>query len=249
MLTEERYIQILDYLKRKKTVTVSELVKLLDTSESTIRRDLNSLSSMGKLCKVHGGATAIENQFISEEHNVETKEKLHTDEKKAIAEYAASTIRKDDFVFIDAGTTTEKMIDYISEKDVTFVTNGFIHARKLAEKGYKVFILGGHIKAATQAVVGTESVTSLRKFNFTKAFLGANGISITGAFSTPDFDEAQVKTAAGENSFVTYILADHSKFNQVYPVTFAEFENACIITDSVPDERYFSKCTIKEVLK
>ena len=35
------------------------------------------------------------------------------------------------------------MIDHLTVRDVTFVTNGFIHAKKLAVKGYKVFITGG----------------------------------------------------------------------------------------------------------
>ena len=41
MLTEERHKLILEELKKNSVVYVSELVKMLDTSESTIRRDLN----------------------------------------------------------------------------------------------------------------------------------------------------------------------------------------------------------------
>ena len=57
MLTQERYQTILQILSEKNTVTVQELTKLLNTSESTIRRDLTTLDEMGKLNKVFGGAT------------------------------------------------------------------------------------------------------------------------------------------------------------------------------------------------
>ena len=59
MLTQDRYRAILDLLEEKNSVTVSELTKLLDSSESTIRRDLSALDEMGKLTKVFGGATSI----------------------------------------------------------------------------------------------------------------------------------------------------------------------------------------------
>ncbi len=60
MLTEERFHKILSVLNEKKAVTVNELVALLNTSESTIRRDLNALANLGKLNKVHGGAVVID---------------------------------------------------------------------------------------------------------------------------------------------------------------------------------------------
>lgn len=248
MLTEERYGKILNLINQYKTVTVARLTKELNVSEATIRRDLNTLASKGKILKVHGGATIIDDNFDFSEHPVETKEKLFSEEKKEIAKYAAATINNNDFVFIDAGTTTEKMIDYITETGATYVTNGFTHAKKLAKKQLKVYIIGGQLKASTEAVIGTECVDALRKFNFTKCFMGTNGISLSAGLTTPDIDEANVKSTVIKNSYVAYVLADHSKFNQISPVSFAQTDKVCIITDRVPDEKYKEKCVIKEVM-
>ena len=55
MLAEERFSLIMEQLNRKRTVTVQELCEALNTSESTIRRDLTELDRLGKLNKVHGG--------------------------------------------------------------------------------------------------------------------------------------------------------------------------------------------------
>ena len=56
MLTEERFTRILSILESMGSVTVQQLMTELDASESTIRRDLNTLDANGQLIKVHGGA-------------------------------------------------------------------------------------------------------------------------------------------------------------------------------------------------
>lgn len=246
MLTEERYAKILECLNTYRTVTVAQLAESLEVSESTVRRDLNSLSLMNKIKKVHGGATLLNDDYdFGMSASVETK--VFLDEKSSIAQYAAATIRPDDFVFIDAGTTTDKMIDFITEDNATFMTNGFEHAKKLAGKRLKVYIIGGRVKGLTEAVIGTECIEALKKYNFTKCYMGTNGISLSAGFTTSDAEEANVKKAAIEQSGCAYILADHSKFDRISSVTFAPVGKACIITDYLPDVKFRAKCIIKEV--
>ena len=50
-------------LQKQRTVTVLELTQALSISESTIRRDLVALHKMGKLKKVHGGATLLHKEY------------------------------------------------------------------------------------------------------------------------------------------------------------------------------------------
>lgn len=248
MLTEERHSVILDMLNKQHSVHLSELCKILNTSESTIRRDLTALAEKNLLVKVHGGAIAVGDTFSPVEYNMTEKSQLNNEEKTAIAKYAASLIEDGDFIYIDAGTSTEKMVDFLPDKKATFVTNGIVHAKKIAQMGFKVFILGGEFKPSTEAVVGTDCVLALQKYNFTKCFLGVNGISVSAGLSTHDQNEASVKTAAMKKSKRVYILADHSKFDQITAMTFSTLENVKIITDKLEDKKYFEKANIKEVL-
>ena len=249
MLAHERHNKILELLKSKSPITVIELTKELSTSESTIRRDLISLEEMGKLKKVHGGAIAIESAFNIFEDDVSTRSRMNVESKHLIGKYAASIIKDDDFIFLDAGTTTEAMIDFIpATTRATFVTNGIVHARKLVLKGLKAYIIAGQLKLATEAVVGAEGVLSMKKYNFSKCFMGTNGIAYKEGFSTPDMEEAIIKRQAVNNSYMKYILADNSKFGKVHPVTFAPVESACIITDRCDDERFKKKTVVKEVM-
>ena len=249
MLTEERFAIILETVRQKRSVRVTELCALLNASVSTVRRDINTLAEMGKLVKVHGGAIALnESSFSAVEKDMTEKAQLFTEEKEAIARYAASLVDEDDFVYIDAGTTTEKMIDYLPQKRVMFVTNGFIHARKLAQRGFRVYIPGGELKLSTEAIIGTECILTLNNYNFTKCFMGTNGISVHAGFSTHDISEGSVKTAVIDNSIQTYVLSDHSKFGKVTSVTFAQLNRGQIITDRLPDKTYSSYTSIKEVM-
>ena len=246
MLTEERQQRILKFLEEHNAITVTELTELLDASESTIRRDLNSLHKQGKLVKVHGGATSLENSMASIEYDMTTKAELSLTEKRKIAQYAASLIEKDDFVFIDAGSTTEQMVDFISQP-AEFVTNALSHARKLSMKGFRVHVLGGEYKHSTEAIIGVEALRALEAYHFTKSFMGTNGISITGGYSTPDTQEAYVKKEVIARSGQSYILADHTKFNMISRVTFAALEDAYILTDLKPEENYEQYTVVKEV--
>lgn len=246
MLAQERFDKILELLRKEQSVTVTELTRQLNTSESTIRRDLAALDKQGLLIKVHGGATAVKT-VLSAEEAVTQKSRKHLKEKKRIAEYAAKLVCPGDFVYIDAGTTTEWMIDFLKEYDAVYVTNGIGHARKLMNTGFQVRLLGGEIKAVTEAIVGDDALENLEKYNFTKGFFGTNGVDIKRGLTTPDLKEASVKKKAMNHCKEVYILADSSKFDQVLPVKYGDIENLVIITDRLLNKDYNNLTTIKEV--
>mgnify|MGYP000016608266 FL=1 len=181
MLTQDRHCAILNLLKTKSSVTLLELTTLLNTSESTIRRDLTALDKAGKLRKVYGGATSID-FYTADEKDIHTKHDLQITEKNLIAKKAASLVKPHDLIYIDAGTTTELIIDHLTEKNATYITNGIIHAQKLTDKGFKAFIIGGQLKKSTGAIIGTTSIENLQPYNFTKGFFGTNGISFRQVF-------------------------------------------------------------------
>ena len=131
MLVEKRQQMILKMLEERKSVTVNEIKDSLGISESTIRRDLTMLDKENKLIKVFGGAIAVNSNYTAKELSVSQKLRVNEKEKRQIARKAAELIKPTDFVYLDAGTTTGYMIEYISCKEATFVTNAVAHAKKL----------------------------------------------------------------------------------------------------------------------
>ena len=87
----------------------------------------------------------------------------------------------------------------------------------------------------------------MRKYHFTKAFIGTNGISIKQGFTTPDTEEAFIKSTAIERAYAKYVLADSSKFGKISGVSICPLEQAHILTDRVPDPIYFEKTMVVEV--
>lgn len=247
MLQGERQEQILKQLEIKRAVEVASLARELGISESTIRRDINELHQMGKLKKVFGGAISLSGGMAFGTTNVEVRERINIAEKELIAKYAATMICENDFVFIDAGTTTERMIPYLDKKSVTYVTNGIVHAKKLIERGLDAYMIGGLLRPSTEAAVGSGAIESIQQYNFTKCFVGTNGVDLERGFSTPDIGEAAVKTAVMKQSEQSVVLADHTKFGVISPVSFAGLADACVITDrAVPRYDLYTDIKIAE---
>ena len=248
MLTEERHKKILEIIDKKGSVNAQELMVALDASESTIRRDITTLANEKKLIKVHGGAIKIEREsFSTKDDEVLLRKERNMKEKIAIAKLAASLIEDDDFVYLDAGTSTGVMIDFLTARNPVFVTNAIEHARDLTRKGYKVYLIGGEYKSATEAIVGEEAALSLQKYHFTKGFFGANGISIDEGLTTPEIKEAMIKKTAIAATKQSYFLLDHTKFGEISAITFADITEGTIVTDKVPNEEYREKAKILEV--
>ena len=234
MLAEERFALILEQLNEQRTVTVQQLCEALHTSESTIRRDLTELDRQGRLTKVHGGATLPDSRFLADEPTMEAKETLAVAEKRSIAAAAAALIAAEDFVFIDAGTTTLELVRALTgvALKATYVTNGVAHARLL--------------RPQTEAIVGAPAVSSIQQYNFTKAFMGANGVALEAGFTTPDPEEAAVKAAAVRRARESWFLVDDAKFAKIYPAVITDLHGGAILTNRCPNPKYKQYTFVKE---
>ncbi|WP_067840631.1 DeoR/GlpR family DNA-binding transcription regulator [Amphibacillus sediminis] len=232
MLTPKRHALIIELIKQKQLVTIQELVELTNVSESTIRRDLSELETKQKLARVHGGATAI--QSARQELSYREKTDKYVEEKKQIAQLAAALIRPHDCIYLDAGTTTYEIIPHLETLNVTVVTNGLTHLELLNQYQIKSFLLGGLIKHTTRAIIGSQALHNLKLYHFDKVFIGTNAIDPSFGYSTPDPEEASVKSAAITQGSQSFIVADHSKLNQRSFAKIAELAQATLIIDSIP---------------
>ena len=233
MLKSKRKQLILEKVMKDKFVSLEYLVKALDTSESTVRRDLDELESERKLRRVHGGAESL--HFLQEEESNQEKSIKNIQEKTKIAQKAASLIQEYDVIFIDAGTTNELLVNELHDPSVTVVTNSIHHATKLVERNIPTVIIGGVVKRSTDASIGGVALNQIGQLNFDKAFIGMNGID-NGFFTTPDMEEGAVKRAILENAKRTYVLADASKLGQTSFAKVAPISRARLITNQTESE-------------
>jgi DeoR/GlpR family transcriptional regulator of sugar metabolism len=112
MLARLRRRQILDVLRARGGVRLTELSEALSVSEVTIRRDLDALQKDGLIERVHGGA--VLSQVGAEEPGFEKKALREQREKAAIAERAAALVKPGSAVALSAGTTTWALASRLS---------------------------------------------------------------------------------------------------------------------------------------
>ncbi len=218
----------MEKLSHDKFVRLDDLVSLLDTSESTVRRDLDELESERKLHRVHGGAElphSLQEEFTNQQKSIK-----NIQEKMQVARKAASLISNDDVIFVDAGTTNELLLGYLNQDNLTVVTNSIHHAAKLVDKNIQTIIIGGHVKKSTDASIGAVAYEQIKQLNFDKAFLGINGID-EEFLTTPDMEEAVIKKTVIENARKSYIVTDSSKIGRVSFAKVDKIENTTIITN------------------
>ena len=250
MLQEERFNFIISELTRRGAVTVAELSEALNTSQSTIRRDIGELDAVGRLKKVFGGAVPLENKVITVDYDFAVREKTQSEEKTEIGRYAASLIERGDFIYIDAGTTTAQMIPYIDADlagSINIVTNSLPHGTELAKRGFRVYMPGGNLKLATLALVGGAALEYIDRFYFSKCFMGANGVSMELGLTTPELEEGRVKTLVVSRSHETFVLCDSSKFGNRSAVRFCGLKDAVIITEHLYKAEFREMAEIREV--
>ncbi|QMT22362.1 DeoR/GlpR transcriptional regulator [Bacillus velezensis] len=249
MLTPERYQLIMDQIEKRDVVKIQELISMTNASESTIRRDLSTLEERGFLKRVHGGASKLSNS--RQEPDMLEKSSKNLQDKLKIAKEAASLLEEGDCIYLDAGTTTLHMIDFIDHtKDIVVVTNGVMHIDALIRKGIPFYLLGGYVKHRTGAMIGGASLTAVSQYRFDKSFLGVNGVHIEAGFTTPDPDEALLKTKAVRQAKNAYVLADPSKFGEISFAAFAALGDAAIITTEAEElafDNYQEKTVVKVV--
>ena len=227
MLKTERKQLILEELQEHHVVSLEKLVSLLETSESTVRRDLDELEAENKLRRIHGGAELPHS--LQQEESIQEKSVKNLQEKKLLAQKAATLIKEKDVIFIDAGTTTAFLIKELSNKDITVVTNSIHHAVQLVEKQIPTVMVGGSVKMTTDASIGGVALNQINQLHFDRAFIGMNGVD-ENYYTTPDMEEGAIKRAIIDNAKQTYVLVDASKVGQTCFAKVAPLKRAVVIT-------------------
>ncbi|HKL42428.1 MAG TPA: DeoR/GlpR family DNA-binding transcription regulator [Clostridia bacterium] len=243
MFAEERLEAIENEVLRKGKVKVNDLAKKFNVSKATIRRDLTELETIGILKRTHGGA--VPQSHTKTELSYLEKEDQLLNEKEKIGKYAAVFIKAGDTIALDSGTTTIQIAKSIDVEDITIITNSIKIANLLSKKNkIEVILTGGLLRQNTLALVGPLAEESVNHFNIDKAFLGANGITPDGGFTTPNIVEANIKKTFIKNSERVFFVCDHSK---VYKKSFAKIAQMSEVDGLIIDR--INEVTLKEFEK
>jgi DeoR/GlpR family transcriptional regulator of sugar metabolism len=233
-LAAQRHDIITAQLRLHGAVRVGDLAALLEVSEMTVRRDLDTLSEAGVLDKVHGGATLRDDRSAFEP-GFDAKSRRNLEEKIAIGRAAGTLVRAGTSIGLTAGTTTYHMaMSLLDVVDLTVVTNcihiaEYLHQFPRADR--TVLLIGG-TRTPSDALVGPTAVQTLAQLQLDMVFMGVHGMSAKG-FTTPNLAEAETNRAFVQTTNDVVVLADHSKWNMNGFCTIMPLSSAAmVVTDS-----------------
>jgi len=215
MLIISRQQQILEILKRERSVSVPRLARELFASEPTIRRDLAALERQGYLKRVYGGA--ILGGAPDREIPYEVRAGEQEDAKTRMARRAADYLHKGDVVFLDGSSSAAHMVDPIAEVgDILVVTSGAKTAIALAERGVRVISTGGQMITRSFSYVGSHAEACVRGIRADTVFFSCRGLSDTGEMSDISIEEINLRRVMLERARTKILLCDSSKFGKQY---------------------------------
>lgn len=238
MNKSERCLAILDMLQKQHKVEVNELSKQFGISDMTIRRDLNFLAKQYNITRTHGGAL-MANQPVVRMISFDESRISNKESKEKIAAKAASLIKNGQRIFIDAGSTTRIILNYMRD-DVraVIVTNHLkVAEHALQFDNLSVIMPGGEMIRITNCSSGTVAEEQIKKYQLDIAFLGAAAIGTDGRLYDGYSPEARFKSSIFSVAKKIYLLTDSSKFNTYDLNGFASLSQVdSIITDEGIDE-------------
>lgn len=248
----ERLDKLEEYIINNKTVSLEILADKFKISKTTLRRDIETLLEHGLIKKVYGGVVAV--QKNSENPKILTpfaeRSNKNKNEKRLIAKKATEFINEGDIIFVDTGSSTVDIIDFLSAfNNLTIITNSVVILYKCLDfPNLNLIGLPGVLKTNTASLVGIDACTYLSRFNIDKAFMACTAIDMNGV-SNATVEEAEIKKTALSRSRECYILIDHTKFQKTSLITYCPLADIDhIITDRAPGDEFglaFAKNHVK----
>lgn len=246
LFTPERRKRIRMVVVRLGRATVPELSQQFGVSEVTIRKDLAWLEVQGQVQRVHGGAVALERDEI--EHDFAGREKQQQQEKARIGRVAAELVHDGDTIALDTSSTALAMARCLRERrGLTVITNGLRTAQELAGvAGITVLMPGGMVRSESLSLVGGWGINMLGQVHITRAFLGAQGITVAEGLTDVNAEEVMMKRNMVAAAREVVALVDHSKWGRVALATSCPFEQIGYIVTDGPIAPEFRESAIEK---
>ena len=242
MLAIERRNRILEKLQKDKRVVVSELSRLYQVSEETIRRDLEKLENDGLVIKSYGGAVLNEHSIFDLPFNIRKNQMIA--EKQRIASMIADMVRDGEAIMLDASSTAVYIAKGLKDKkNLTLITNSMeIVIELLDMSDWRVLSTGGVSREGSFALVGTQTNRMLQSYHADKAIISCKGLDMAAGLTDSDELLADNKRTMLENAKERILAIDSSKFGATAFMTVGRLKDiTMIVTDEKPEMKWLKE--------
>lgn len=222
---------IANRLQEEGFVQANELAETFHVSMETIRKDLMILEQRGIAKKEYGGASLAR---LGMELQLDMRTS-YGDRKQDVASYAVNLIKESHSLLLDSGTTCLSCVPLINHlPSMDIFTNSLEAATLLDGKSHNVFLLPGRKREKNEAVIGNWTEQFLKTIHVDVCLLGTSGIYQSNGPTSHSYQEIGTKQFMIEQSDLSYVLCDSSKFKEQGLHTYSSWHEVDgIITDSM----------------
>lgn len=248
-MKEQRRQEIETYVSQMGRISMKELQYKFKVSMNTLRADIDFLSKSGNISKVYGGV-----EYVMKHRSFDNRRTLQRKEKMHIAQKAASLVEDSDVIYLDYGTTTAGIVDFLdARKDVTIITaNLYVIQKCLDHPNLFLTVLPGEFSQGIFGLLSENTNTDLKNFSIGKAFMSCCGILEDGRVCVSRFLQQKIKQNVILQSKERYLLTDSSKFHEVRMLNYSVLSdfNALITDDEMDEESKLlcQSCNIQTLL-
>lgn len=228
VIKERRMEIIIAELKEHGIVTVDELAAKINTSRSTIRRDIEELELQKSLKRIRGGAVNTSSGATAHEPPFTVRKDMFLEEKERIAKAASELVHSNETLLLSCGTTVHQFAKALTsvKPPLYIATNDLMIAMELAYyPNIDLIVLGGSLRRNHFSLNGFFAENAVTQIHADKAFLGVDAIDFNIGMMNFSVEEIQAKKLMIQASKEIIILCDHSKFEKVAFVNICSFQD------------------------
>lgn len=234
-----RQLQLVEEVRRLRSVSVEALAEHFGVALQTVRRDVRWLTEAGLLARFHGGVRLPSS--TTENIAYRQRQQLNEAAKQCIAREVAQAVPQGCSLIINIGTTTEAIArELLGHKGLRVITNNLNVAAILSDNpDCEVIVAGGVVRGRDRGIVGEVTVDFIQQFKVDIGLIGISGIESDGTLRDFDYREVKVASAIIEHSREVWLAADHSKFNRPAMVQLGRIDQIdTLFTDREPPEPF-----------
>lgn len=210
-----RRAKLRELIRQHGFVSIPDLRDAMEVSESTIRRDLESLEESGEAKRTHGGVFFTGPSTTVRQYQIgRSPESAIWDQKRQVAVAAAGLVEDHDTVLLDGGSTTYELARQLVGRPLQVVTNSLPVANLFSTCDMvDLVMLGGETHNRTGVTHGPYTDQMLETINVQKAFLSVAGVNAKGFFNS-NMLLVETERCMMRSADRTIIVVDSTKFGK-----------------------------------
>jgi len=215
VLIEQRHSRLQELLAQRGMSDLESLSAELRVSQSTVRRDLDSLESRGLVRRTHGGVIWVGDKSNgTRAYAFDQRMSIDLDAKRQIAKAAAKLVQSGQTVLIDGGTTTFHLAEQLLGQSLQIVTNSLPIANLfINDENVELILTGGLMYPRYGVLLGPMTESVIGTIHTKTLFLSVAGIHNAQLYNQ-NLLLVHAEQRMMKQAQQTVLLADSGKFGQ-----------------------------------